>query len=219
MAVYGTPPGVDKANIDIVSLGDRSRKTLLRGATSARYLRSGHLVYTNRSTMFAVLFDVETSETRGAAVPVLDDVAYDGAAGFAQFDVSRGGTLVYRRASGGGNAMTVQWIDSAGKQAPLQAKPGNYQQPHLSPDGKRLMMVINDGATQDVWVYDRQRDTMTRLTFGGGSFVSPSLESRRTVRRVRILLATACSGPGRTGPVSRECSWPTRAFSSRLLLA
>jgi predicted Ser/Thr protein kinase len=100
MAVYGTPPGVDKANIDIVSLGDRSRKTLLRGATSARYLPSGHLVYTNRSTMFTVPFDVETSETRGAAVPVLDDVAYDGAAGFAQFDVSRGGTLTRRLASG-----------------------------------------------------------------------------------------------------------------------
>jgi hypothetical protein len=58
------------------------------------------LVYTNRSTMFTVPFDVETSETRGAAVPVLDDVAYDGAAGFAQFDVSRGGTLTRRLASG-----------------------------------------------------------------------------------------------------------------------
>jgi TolB protein len=34
-------------------------------------------------------------------------------------------------------------------------------------------MVVQEGGSQDVWVYDTQRDTMTRLTFGGGSFVSP----------------------------------------------
>jgi Tol biopolymer transport system component len=33
--------------------------------------------------------------------------------------------------------------------------------------------VVQEGGSRDVWVYDTQRDTMTRLTFGGGSFVSP----------------------------------------------
>ena len=50
------------------------------GGTSARYLPTsngtGHLVYTNRGTLFAIPFDPDRLETRGTAVPILDDVAY-----------------------------------------------------------------------------------------------------------------------------------------------
>ena len=46
--------------------------------------------------MFAVPFDLERMETRGTAVTVLDDVAYDPVER-AQYDVSQHGTLVYRR--------------------------------------------------------------------------------------------------------------------------
>ena len=174
VTVYGTPPTVERASIQVVSLQDRSRKTIARGGTSARYLPSGHLVYTNGNTMFAVPFDLDTLETRGTAVPVLDDVAFDAAAGLAQFDVSRDGTLVYRRGSGSGRAaVSVRWLDATGKQEPLQVRPGAYSFPSLSPDGKRLAMVVLEGGSQDVWVYDTERDTMTRLTFGNGSFVSP----------------------------------------------
>jgi serine/threonine-protein kinase len=174
IAVYGTPPGVDKANIEVFSFADRRRKTLVRGATSPRYLMSGHLVYTNRNTMFAIPFDLDTLETRGTAVPVLDDVAFDASASFAQFDVSRGGTLVYRRTPGAANAMTLQWLDATGKQTPLAAKAAVYSPPRLSPDGKRVLMVSAEGTGQDVWVYDEQRDAMTRLTFGGGAYVNPA---------------------------------------------
>jgi serine/threonine-protein kinase len=37
----------------------------------------------------------------------------------------------------------------------------------VSPDGKRIAVTIRDGANEDLWVYDPQRDTITRLTFGG----------------------------------------------------
>ncbi len=39
--------------------------------------------------------------------------------------------------------------------------------PRLSPDGKRIALVISEGANQDIWVFDPQRDARTRLTFGG----------------------------------------------------
>jgi hypothetical protein len=111
--VYGTPPTVERASIEVVSLRGRSRKTIVRGGTSARYLPSGHLVYTNGNTMFAVPFDLDTLETRGTAVPVLDDVAFDAAAGLAQFDVSRDGTLVYRRGSGSGRGVPPELLRRA----------------------------------------------------------------------------------------------------------
>ncbi len=169
-----TPPSQDNSSVDVVSIADRHRKTLVRGVGSPRYLLSGHLVYTNKSTMFAVPFDLERLETRGTAVAVLDDVAYD-AFQQAQFDVSQRGTLVYRRRSGGASSSaTVQWLDPTGKQVPLLAKPGAYVgTPRVSPDGKRIAIAIKDGANQDIWVYEPQRDAMTRLTFGGPIFANP----------------------------------------------
>ena len=106
----------------------------------ARYLPSGHLVYTNRSTMFAVPFDLDARETRGTAVPVLNDIAYDPAAGLPQFGISRDGTLVYRRHTDGGRgAGSLAWIDATGKPQALQSKPALYAgTPRLSPDGKKL---------------------------------------------------------------------------------
>ena len=97
ISVYSAPPNTDTAFIDILTLKDLSRKTVARGGTSARYLPSGHLIYSNRNTVFAMPFDLATREPRGAAVPVLTDVAYDSAAGIPQMDISRDGTLVYRR--------------------------------------------------------------------------------------------------------------------------
>ena len=57
---------------------------------------------------------------------------------------------------------------------PLLAKPGAYVgTPRVSPDGKRIAIAIKDGANQDIWVYEPQRDAMTRLTFGGPVFANP----------------------------------------------
>jgi Tol biopolymer transport system component/tRNA A-37 threonylcarbamoyl transferase component Bud32 len=174
IAVYSTPPNTDTAFIDVLSLKDRVRKTVARGGTAARYLPTGHLIYSNRNTMFAVPFDLAARETRGAAVPVLTDLAYDPAAGIPQMDISRDGTLLYRRnvSREPGNS-TLTWMDAAGRRQALPAKPAQYAStPRLSPDGRKLAMTVRDGASQDVWTYDLQRDSMTRLTFGTQTFVS-----------------------------------------------
>lgn len=147
-----------------MSLGDRRRKTLVRGGTFGHYLLSGHLVYVNRGTLFAVPFDLDKLDVRGAPSPVLDGMEYAPGEGFARFDASRTGTLLYRSGGAtGGGLVTVQWLDGPGKTQPLLAKPDAYLFPRLSPDGAKLAL-----STSDVWVYDWRRDMLTRLTFGGG---------------------------------------------------
>ena len=152
---------------------------MARGGTTPRYLSSssgiGHLVYLNRTTLFAVPFDLDELETRGTAVPVLDEVAFAPLSFTGQFNYSRAGTLVYRRARVGSSAMmTLQWVDPTGKKEPLLAKPGVYGNPNLSPDGKRVALAVTDGGSADIWVYDPHRDAMTRLTFGGAVYNSPT---------------------------------------------
>ncbi len=169
----------DQANIDVVSLVDRRRKTLQPGGTYGRYLPSsqgpsGHLIYVTQGTLFAVPFDLEALAVRGTPSPVLEQISYSTVGGYAQFDFSQKGTLVYRSGGAEGSRLTVQWLDSFGRMQPLLAKPDFYQSARLSPDGQRLAI-----STTDLWVYDWRRETMTRLTVGGslGSNNAPALWS------------------------------------------
>jgi len=156
---------VDADNIEVMSLADHRNKTLVRGGTFGRYLPSGHLVYVNRGTLFAVPFDVNRLEIHGTPAPVLDQVGYNATFGSAQLDFSQTGTLIYHSGGAGSGLSIVAWLDGAGKVQPLLAKPGTYGRPSLSPDGQRLALELGT----DMWVYDWQRDTMTRLTFTGNA--------------------------------------------------
>jgi hypothetical protein len=160
-------------SIQAMTLADHHRKVVVLGGTSPRYLATqngaGYLLYTNRATLFAVPFDPDKLETRGTAVPMLDDVASD-VAGIPQLDLSRTGTLVYRRGGGDAGLLTVTWIEGAGKTESLLAKPGRYSRPELSPDGQRLALDVWEGSASDIWVYDFKRDTMTRLSFTGTAY-------------------------------------------------
>jgi Tol biopolymer transport system component/predicted Ser/Thr protein kinase len=157
--------GFDGANVEVMSLADHRRKTLQRGGTYGRYLPSGHLIYINQGTLFAVPFDVGRLVPRGTPAPVLQQVAYSAQVGSAQLAFSQTGTLVYRS---GGNAglVTVQWLDGTGRTQTLLAKPGSYSRPRLSADGKRLALNVSEGSNQDLWVYELQRDHQRQLTFG-----------------------------------------------------
>src|ERR1700674_5127135 len=93
---------------------DRRRKTLVRGGSFGRYAPSGHLVYINKGTLFAVPFDLDALAVRGTPSPVLDQVGYSPGIGSAQFDCSWSGTLVYESGGAvGGELFTVQWLDGA----------------------------------------------------------------------------------------------------------
>ena len=159
--------GFDAANIEVMSLVDRRRKTLVRGGTFGRYLPSGHLVYVNRGTLFAVPFDVDRLEVHGTPAPVLGQIGHIAENGSAQLDFSQTGTFIYRSGGAGVGLSTVAWLDGAGKAQPLLAKPGAHSNLSLSPDGQRLAVEVWEGSAADIWVYDWQRDTMTRLTFTG----------------------------------------------------
>ena len=160
----------DAAKIEVMSLADHRRKVLEQGMFG-RYVApsrdgahdSGYLLYVDRGALFAVPFDSEALEVRGTPVPVLEEIASSTNFGFAEFDFSPvNGTLVYRSGGrSGGELRTIQWLDSRGKIQPLLSKPDTYEVPRISPDGQRLALSV----AADIFVYDLQRDNLTRLTF------------------------------------------------------
>ena len=164
----------DEAHIEAVSLENGQQKHLLAHGTFGRYLPSGHLVYVSGGILFAVAFDPVRLEVRGTPVPLLTDVTYASVNGSAQFDFANNGTLAYRSSAGKpAGQWTIQWLDEAGHTEPLVQKPGEYLGPRLSPDGKRVAMMVADGPNADISVYDWPSDTMTRLTLSTGVNADP----------------------------------------------
>ncbi|MBI4891708.1 MAG: serine/threonine-protein kinase [Acidobacteria bacterium] len=151
----------EEADIDILNLKTGQVKVVQRGGYYGRYLPSGHIVYVRGGTLFALPFDINRMETRGAPVPVLDDLSSSPGQGAGQFDFSANGTLVFLSGKGGVAKARLAWLDSAGKQQPFLIAGGQAANPRLSPDGKRLALSLGP----DISVFDIQRDTFTRLTF------------------------------------------------------
>jgi Tol biopolymer transport system component len=164
----------EDADIVVYSMASGQRKTLIQnGGYYPRYLPSGHLVYLHAGTLFAVPFDLKRLEVTGQPTPILEGVVSSPGVGGAQFSFSDTGTLLYVAGGGGGQNVTIYWMDRAGKFTPLRETPGNYRDPAFSPDGKRLALEINDGKRRDIWAYEWERDALTRLTFAGEENTSP----------------------------------------------
>jgi Tol biopolymer transport system component len=65
------------------------------------------------------------------------------------------------------------WVSRNGAEQPVAAPAHAYVNPRLSPDGRRVAVVITEQESQ-TWLYDLARDTLTRFTFQGSSNTGPT---------------------------------------------
>jgi serine/threonine-protein kinase len=160
--------GLDRAQAAVLDLRSKTYKVVLRGGSHARYLPTGHLLYAAAGTLRAVPFNLDTLEVAASpSIPVLSQAA--GATGAANFDVSANGTLVYVTGQGEAPSFRLVWVDRQGNEEIIAAPPRAYLYPRLSPDGTRVALDIRD-QDNDLWTWDLQRETLTRVT------VDPGLE-------------------------------------------
>jgi serine/threonine-protein kinase len=151
----------------LLSLETGERKVVLENARQARYLSTGHLVYEQSITgnLMAAPFDPAALEVTGDSVQVVQGVRQI-SFGFIDYAISDNGTLIYvPSTSTGGLDRTLVWVDREGQEEPLAAEPQGYEFPRISPDGSRLAVSFSESGAEDVWIYDLEREILTRLTF------------------------------------------------------
>jgi serine/threonine-protein kinase len=156
--------------LELVDLETGARRIVHHGGDFGRYLRSGHLVYVNEGTLFAAPFDLGRGEFTRTPAPVVQGVLSGGGAHFA---VSDTGTLVYLEGQAGTPRYELVLSDRRGAVTPFMGERQTYVEPRFSPDGRRLAVEIITGSSSDSWVYDIERGTATRLTFGDGPDSAP----------------------------------------------
>jgi len=123
----------------------------------------GMMVYLQADgTVMAVRLDARRRRLAGSPVPVHDPVRVEPANnGNSAVFVSRGGALV---TSQGGFRGKLIWLSADGHSEPLIEQARGFALPRLSPDERRVAVVVHDGQSSDVWIYDRALSTFSRLT-------------------------------------------------------
>jgi serine/threonine-protein kinase len=162
--------GMENATIEVADLKTGTVKVLLRGGYFGRYLPSGHLVYIHQGALYGERFDLDRLETTGTPVQLLDDVLGDPVDGRGRFDFSAApggaGTLIYA-AGKSTTTWTLRWLDAEGKSTGLGSPPSIYFNPVFARDGR---LAVNAGpGGGDIVVYSPNGESMTPLTFDGGS--------------------------------------------------
>ncbi len=116
-------------------------------------------------------FDLDNLKVTGSPVPVLDNVRIEATAGAAQYAISNDGTLIYLPGVYEGKS-TLTWLDRKGQAEQLQFPAKTYGNFHLSPDGKRLAIQVQN-TKWDVWIFDLLRGSRSKLTIMEGNNSRP----------------------------------------------
>jgi serine/threonine-protein kinase len=158
----------DDSTIQVQNIKTGKRKTLVQQGYFGRYVTaangSGYLLYVETGTIFAAPINLKRMELTGPRVPVLDDIAAPAGNGFAEFDVTPSGTLVYVSGPSQAGRESLVWFNRDGTRETLPAAPAVYGRLRVSPDGTRIAMTAQQGAQVDLAVYEWAANRMTRLT-------------------------------------------------------
>jgi Tol biopolymer transport system component/predicted Ser/Thr protein kinase len=163
----------DDAVIAAENTVTHERRVLIRGGSYGRYVPTGHILFARGSSIYAAPFDQSSLAVTGSPLPVEEGGMLNPLSGDANYSVADNGTLVYAPlGSFSGLDASLMWMDRQGKVTPLLDTSRAYAEGALSPDGQKLAMTIR-AANDDIWVYQLNRGTLTRITFGGGNSALP----------------------------------------------
>jgi Tol biopolymer transport system component len=155
--------GLSTARLALTSLADGKVTPLgIRGIRPLAILDE-QLVYLQADgTVMAVGLDASGRKLRGSPTPVHDPVPVaSNNNGNSEVFISSGGALV---SAAGATASRLSWLSRDGSSWPVLPDARDYQVPRLSPDGRRIAVLIRDGTSQDVWIHDLPTGTLSRLT-------------------------------------------------------
>ena len=160
------------ATIYVGSLGSGERKELMRADSQVVYA-NGHVLFVRDRTLTAQPFDIASRTLTGEPVRVAENL-WPGSQGVPYFSVSQTGVLAFPVRDV--PPAQLVWLDRAGQRVATVGEPGDYSNPRVSPDGKKLAVCVYDrqARSRDIWVFDLERGTRTRLTQDPADDMNPA---------------------------------------------
>jgi serine/threonine-protein kinase len=164
----GRPPA-----IEVLSLDDGSRRTVIEGYQQALFVASGHLVAaTAEGQLVGLPFDPDTHEVTGDAISVASGV-HRSRYGAEHFTAAADGAIYWIPESGASRPDELVWVDREGGVELTSSHRRHYETPRLSPDGFVVVGVRSAHDDSNIWLLDTVRDTLRPLTIGRGHSMAP----------------------------------------------
>jgi len=163
----GTRPDMPNGgNIRLGRLGSLDSKLLGKSDGRVEYAAGGWILFLRGTTLVAQKLDVGAGKLVGEPIRVADDLRIGGAQG--HFSASHNGLLAFALNPGAVERM-LHAADRRGTMDPIPIMQGSIDNTRLSPEGRRLLYQRSAGITGvgEIYVYDLDRHTDTRLTFSG----------------------------------------------------
>ena len=167
VGLVASPDNYDAARIDAVDRQSGERRPVLPGASMARYVPSGHLVFGRGGSLFAVKFDPGTLAVSGNPAGILQGVGGDSTTGAVHAAWSEDGVFAYVPGDVQGGLRQLAFVDRKGISQLLDLPPALYNDVRISPDGTRAAVAVGTSGLADIYVYTFGRGTFMRLTFTG----------------------------------------------------
>jgi serine/threonine protein kinase len=148
------------------SLDSKAHRLLVNTGFAGVYA-SGDLLFMRNQTLFAQPFDTAKAELHGEPIALPDRVPEISGISAAVFSASQNGTLVYYPGANAQPGWDMVWRDRTGKTLDSLGH-GFFSRPVISPDSTKVAVSVYDEQwwLPDVWVFDLERATKTRFTFG-----------------------------------------------------
>jgi Tol biopolymer transport system component/predicted Ser/Thr protein kinase len=147
----------------VQDLSSKQRVMVLKNITRAVWSPPGYLLFVREGSLLAQRMNPRTFQMEGEPMAVAQDVASNEGNGRSAFGVSESGLLAFRNGNIAG-IRQLAWYDRQGKRLGPAGKPGEYQNPVISPDEKSVAVQIGATGRRDTWVMDLATGVLSRMT-------------------------------------------------------
>ena len=159
-----------QSGLYIGSLSDKATQLVLSSDYGAVFA-AGYLLFIRNGALMGQPFDSRALKLAGEPFLIAEQVKTYFIV--PHLSVAENGTMVFQ--SGGVEPPQLVWFDRSGKQLGTVGESGDYSNPSLAPDGKRLAVGVRDPKTakRDIWLIDLARGVNSRFTFDPADDLNP----------------------------------------------
>jgi serine/threonine-protein kinase len=159
----------------VVAVTDRSGReiTILTEGRQPRFLSDDLIVFARQYGLWAARYDSRRRALSSDPVPVLDGIERSTLTAQLQYALAGDGTLLYVPDSGDSKRESLIWRDRQGKEESVEIEGRGFVRFALSPDATRLALAVSENEDRDVWIFDRARKALSRLTFDRAAESAP----------------------------------------------
>jgi Tol biopolymer transport system component len=123
-------------------------------------------VFARQGRLLGTRLDLSALRPESEPEVVVDGVRYDPQNGGTHLAVSEDGTLVYAPGTPTSPERGLAFVDGTGEAQRILDPPRVVRDPRLSPDGRKVALVLTQKQASDLWLLDVASGTLSQLTFG-----------------------------------------------------